>query len=177
MGCGAGGAVHVVPLSCHRVTLLGCWQYQCCAGHDGKGHSERPDTLCTSVMQYYSAWQEISHKETYSTTVQSSWQKYSVAVAWRRVIKHIWPLPHWYENGLALMQPPVEKHCTHYLPAVSTRSPGACESNSAPGVAQAKLISHSTAGVVKNSTERAGMGTGRSKISTRMYRMFASVSE
>lgn len=106
MGCGAGGAVHVVPLSCHRVTLLGCWQYQCCAGHDGKGHSEHHDTLCTSVMQHYSAWQEISRKETYSTTVQSGWRKYSVAVAWRRVIKHIWPLPHWYENGLALMYPP-----------------------------------------------------------------------
>lgn len=78
MGCGAGGAVHVVPLNCHRVTLLGCWQYQCCAGHDGKGHSEHRDTLCTSVMQHYSAWQEISHKETYSTTVQSGWRKYSV---------------------------------------------------------------------------------------------------
>lgn len=58
---------------------------------------------------------------------------------------------------------PVEKQCTRYLPAVSTRSPGACESNSAPGPAQAKLISHSTAELVKNSTEKAGMGTGRSK--------------
>lgn len=27
-------AVHVVTLSCHRVTLLGCWHHQCCAGHD-----------------------------------------------------------------------------------------------------------------------------------------------
>ena len=47
--------------------------------------------------------------------------------------------------------------------------PGECEANSTPAVVPGKAHIPFDAGLVINSTERAGMGTGRSKISACIY--------